>query len=173
MFNGADGAFDLYEDTDGREGECVVTRFHFKAGKIAELTMEIDGNAAGVIPENRCYDVCLRGVQRPSSVTLDDSDTQWCYDEEKKELRVSVSGENRRAFHIRIEVQDATIAAPDKKQAVYRILHRAQIPYLVKTAVFDAVCGEPSVARILGRLHEINMPESLTGAMLEQVLSEC
>ena len=159
IFNGADGAFTLYEDAgDG----SATTAFTFKAGTKAVLTAVTAGEE-GVIPENRRYTLRFRGMEKPVSVSAKD----WNYDPDAKVLTVQVSEKD---FRVEIELADASIAAPEKAAAVYDILHKAQISYEVKTKVYEAICGGKDTSRILGDLYQMELDAGLMGAMVEQLI---
>ena len=168
VFQGADGSFDLYED-DG--GEAVITRFRFKAGETAQLTAEVIGDAEGVIPENRVCHLVFRGMAEPAEVRINGEAAAWRYDAQKREVHVStVCG--RGGFELTLEQTGTGIAEPEKKAVIYGILHRAQVSYVGKSKVYEAVCQESNGVRLLGRLREIDMPESLLGAVMEQIMAE-
>ena len=167
VFQGADGSFDLYEDNGG---EPVITRYRFTTGKRVVLTAEVLGEAAGIIPENRVTHLVLRGMAEPVKVLVNGGEAQWQYDPEKKEVRLSVAC-GTGGFEVCAELQEAAITQPDRTAAIYQILLHAQIPFGTKTEVYEAVCREKNVARLLGKLQEITMPESLLGAVLEQILA--
>ena len=169
VFNGADGTFDLYED---QGGEPVITRFRFTHGKTAELCAEVQGDASGVIPENRRCHLVFRGMEQPTAVSLNGMEANWCYDADKKEVHVTADC-GMQGFRIGLELADASPVDPDRKKVIYNILHRAQVVYAVKSEIYEAVCQEKDVARVIGRLHEIQMPEPLQKAVLEQILAIC
>jgi len=166
VFNGADGAFDLYEDEGG---EPVITRFAFTHGKTSVFRAEILGDAQGIIPQNRSYQLIFRGMAAPAAVTVDAGECSWSYNAEKKEICAAIT--NAKAFTLTLEMTTEEIADQDVTAAIYRLLHRAQIDYMLKSQVFDAVCQEKGIARIVSRLLEIPMSENLRSAVMEQLLS--
>ena len=168
VFHGADGSFDLYEDAGS---EPVITRFRYTAGKKAVLTAEVVGNAEGIIPENRTCQLVLRGMAKPASVVVNGEAAKWHYNAKKREVTVSVSS-GCGGFEVQVLQTEAAIAEPDRNAAIYIILHRAQIDFTMKTAIYEAVCAEKNVARLLGRLQLIHMPEPLLGALQERILAE-
>ncbi len=175
VYNGADGSFDLYEDRgDGfAEAGPVVTHFAFTAGRTAELTIRIAGEAEGVIPAERSYEIHISGIAGPRNITADGGSLPaQRYDEAKKELTVFVRGGISPLVRIRIETGTEEIAHFEKKPVVYSILHKAQLPYALKTAVYEAGFDAADPARLLGKLYEIGLPESLMGAMVEQVIAD-
>ena len=161
VFNGADGEFKLYEDAGDK---TAVTTFTFRAGKQAKLTAKVE-EEPDVIPENRQYTLRLRGVSCPVSVSAEG----WSYDEQSRELTVAVSG---KTFELELELADAGIVAPDRNETIYRILHKAQISYDLKTAVYGAVTRSEDIARILGNLYQMQLDSNLMGAMVEQLICD-
>lgn len=175
--NGADGSFAMYEDLcdDNRVVNPVVTRFTFTAGKTAKFSIQIEGESEGVIPKDRSYDICLKGVNEPVSVAFEDSTVEFTqnYDVEKKELRICFNGQDKKQFAIQIQMKDEQVVNRDKERAIYELLHRAQIEYNVKSALFDEVCREKNVPRLLGKMQQMKLDSKLAGAVIEQIVSDC
>lgn len=169
VFNGAEGSFDLYEDCGG---EPVITRFRFVPGKTAAVTAEVLGDAADVIPETRVCHLVLRGMHAPKSVLVNGEAARWTYDAEAKEIHVTVAA-GQQGFHVQIQLEDETIADRDRTAEIYRILHRAQVEFELKSEIFAAVSTDQSVQRKLGQLQEMEIPDSLRKAVLEQLLASC
>ena len=161
IFCGADGSFKLYEDADDKS---AVTTFDFRWGKHCVLTAKTAGDS-GVIPANRQYTLRFRGLEKPVSVSAEN----WHYDDQKKELVVSVPGES---FSLELELAEATIVAPDRQAAIYQILHKAQMAYDLKTGIYNAVCQGVDTARILGDLYQMQLDSNLMGAMVEQLICD-
>ena len=161
IFNGADGLFTMYEDQDGR---MATTTFAFTHGNRSVLTVRTAGDA-GVIPENRSYCLKFRGMEKPLSVSAE----TWEYDDETRILTVFAAGKDLRVV---IELADGAIAAPEKTAAVYALLHRAQIAYELKTAIFETVSSGEDTARILGDLYRLNLESNLLGALVEWLICD-
>ncbi len=168
VFTGADGTFELYEDCGNRS---VITRFQFTYGEDSWLKADIIGDPDGIIPEDRVYTVVFHGINGNFSGNVHPVIAGWDYDREKKQLTFQGIHCGTGGFQILACQQDAAIAAPDRNQVIYDFLHRAQVEYELKTEVYEAVCSEKTVARILGKLMQIEMPESLRNAVLEQILA--
>lgn len=176
IFNGADGAFDLYEDAcrEGEAAEPVITHIAFKAGKTAEISISIEGEAEGVIPENRRYELHIRGICRPSEAVVLSGVTAelvWSYDSEKKECLISFDGGNAKELCIQLQLESEQIEEPEKEKAIYDILHRAQIEYDLKAVVFEEVQSEKNAARLFAKLQQKKLEDTLIGAIVEQVIS--
>jgi len=162
IMNGADGTFTLYEDQDDR---MATTTFTFCHGKQSVLTVQTAGDS-GVIPENRSYCLKLRGMEKPLAVT----GANWEYDDAAKVLTVSVAG--KKDFRVEMELADEGIVAPEKTGAIYSLLHKAQISYELKTAIFAAVSAKDDPARILGNLYQMGLETGLLGAVAEQIICD-
>lgn len=174
IFGGAAGSFELYEDSgDDSQDPPVITRITFTPGQQSTVGIRVEGEREGVIPANRCYECCIHGIAEPAAVSAGDCEIrEQRYDREKKVLTVTVSG-NASAFVLTLNTPDQRIMEPDRKDAIYRLLHRAQLPYKMKTEVFEAVTGEENSARLLGKLYEMELPESLLGALVERITANC
>ena len=162
IFNGADGKFTMYED---RGDATATTAFTFSHGKHSVLTAKTAGDS-GVIPENRKYCLKFRGMEKPLAVSAD----TWEYDNDAKVLTVFVTGQ--KDFCVEVELADEAIAAPEKTAAVYALLHKAQISYELKTAIFEAVSAKENPDRILGNLYQMNLDSGLMGAVVEQIICD-
>lgn len=177
VYNGADGAFDMYEDDceECLETEPVITHIAFKAGKTAELSIKIEGEPQGVIPKNRTYDIHVKGIEEPERVVFKSNDaieyTQQ-YDSRKKEIRICFCGGNEREIVIQIQTQNGQIIGQDRDEAIYKLLQRAQISYDVKEAVFGEVCREKNNTRLCGKLKQMHIKDELEGAIVEQIIAE-
>ena len=119
-----------------------------------------------MIPENRKYCLKFRGMKKPLAVSAD----TWEYDENTKVLTVAVTG--KKDFRVELELADEAIAAPEKTAAVYALLHKAQISYELKTAIFEAVSAKENPDRILGNLYQMNLDSGLLGAVTEQIICD-
>ena len=169
VWNGAAGSFDLYEDSgDEAMGDPVITHISFQPGRNARVSMHVEGEWHGVIPEGRSYALHLHAIERPEQITVRGGMVlNQSYDAEMKELTVWISGESTQ-LEIRVEAGTG-IAERNRNAVIYDILHKAQIPYKTKTEVFEAVTEEQDSARLLGKLYEMNLTESLAGAIIEQI----
>ena len=166
---GAEGAFELYED--GGDDALAITRFRFQPGRNARFHIGLEGRTAGVIPAGRRYALHFHCAARPVSVTAHGARvTEQHYDDEKKVLTLRLCDADLDA---RIGLETAgSIAVPDRKASIYHMLQKAQLPYQMKTEVFDAVQWEPDPVRLLSRLYQMKLPESLMGALVEQICAE-
>ena len=173
--NGADGDFDLYEDRpEGTAEEApVITHFAFRAGKNPTVTIRREGEWQGVVPADRTYRLRLLGVEKPVSLSLSDgTEFTQSYEEARKELTITICPKGDQVC-LTLEEGTCAIADGDKLGTVYNILHKAQLPYEMKTLVYETMCREENPARLLGKLSEMNLPNALLGALTEQIISNC
>lgn len=176
IYHGANGSFDMYEDAcEESIGESpVITRFAYVAGKTAELSIQVEGEAEGVIPEDRTYEIYIKGISEPKNIVFVSNDSleySYYYDAEKKEIKICFCGGIERKFVIQIQTQDEKIIGQDKERAIYELLHRAQIEYDIKASLFDTVSRENDNVRLLGKLQQMNLEKALMGAVIEQIVA--
>jgi len=74
VYAGADNSFALYED-DGttanyKNGQYAVTKMELSWGENPVFTIHAPKGDLSVIPEKRCYDIELIGIQEPESVVV-------------------------------------------------------------------------------------------------------
>ncbi len=177
VFNGADGAFDLYEDHGDDRGEDapVITKLRFTTGQQMQLSVEPGEDRDGVIPVSRCYHIHVRGVEEPQAVELLDGAAIFftcSYAADKKELCLDIIPPAGECFGFKIETDNPEIASPDRKKVIYTLLHRAQISYAVKQSLYQMICEETNLTRLLGKLNQMHLDPMLTGAIVEQIVAE-
>ena len=175
VFNGADGAFDLYEDAgDAYKAGPAVTHFRFQSGKTAELTIEPEGKTPDVIPAGRIYDIRIRGIEEPAAVVSESAaELSRGYDTGNREFNIQLkSDESRRPIHLRLTLETGCALGHDKKSAIYEILQRAQVAYQIKSDIYREVCLEQDIGRLLGKLTGMEVGANLTGAVIEQLVAE-
>lgn len=171
IFNGNAGSFDLYEDKGADSMEApVITRFAFTPGeKTLALEIRMEGEAAGVIPENRSYELHFVGVHPARPVKPEGAELlQQRYDSGKKELTVVLRG-GYDPIRIVLETEDVSIAQQDHTRDIYHLLNRAQLPYNLKEQVFNTITAEPEPARLLAKLMAMHLPERLMEVLTEQI----
>lgn len=170
IFNGAEGAFDLYEDKGDDSMEApVITRFAFVPGKQAKLNIRVEGDAEGVIPQGRTYELRFVGFQAATEVSVTGGkllEKRYC--DEQKEIILLVEHQEGE-IAVQLELPEAAIAEVDYIPAVYHLLNRAQLPYNMKESVFNTVNGEKNPARLLGILNAMQLPDALIDALTEQI----
>lgn len=171
IWNGAKGSFDLYEDGgDDAQEAPAVTHFSFCPGDTAAIRMNTEGECADVIPEGRYYAFHLHGVECPEKIAVSGGTLlEQHYDSEKKVLTIGVGGCRTQA-----EIQAAMtagIAEQNRNAAIYEMLNKAQIPYKTKAEIFDTVTKECDPVRLLGKLYEMNIKDSVAGAVIEQIVA--
>ena len=158
VWPGADGSFEMYEDSGVYGAEPAVTHFALSWGETARLTATVTGDA-GCIPEDRRYQVRVTGVAEPERVSA----AGWRYDRESRTLCFELDT-GRGGFEVTFS---AGLADQDPVEEVFRILTRAQLPYELKTRIYDAVRRGPDLPHVLAALTELELPPSLFGAVTE------
>ena len=172
VYHGAEGSFLMVEDDcSGRRSSPVVkTRFTYTlpGEKEAVFRMELEGEADGIIPANRTYQVTLFGVREPEDVLVNGAaEVQQTYREEEKALCVTLGGESIQAFEIRVKLPDQAVQGPDKLRQIFTILQHAQIEYELKDRIYEAVNRGGDTAKTLAALAELGAEPSLYGAVAE------
>lgn len=169
IFNGARGSFALYEDSGDEAMEApVITRFSFRPGKTVTVSMDVEGERTGVIPEDRVYDLHIHGIVCPENVKVSGGTIlDQRYDDEKKVLTIRACAEGSQ-LQVQVETTVQAIVEQDRASVIYDILHKAQLPYKLKTEVFEAVVKTADSGRLLGKLYEMDLPHSLAGVLVEQ-----
>ena len=125
-----------------------------------------------MIPASRSYEIHILGIARPQKITLSDGTAvQWDYNVEKREAIIRLQGRNLQRASIQIQTESPDIAGLETLPEIFRILNRAQLPYAMKAAVFDACENTDDPARLLLKLHELELPESLAGAVIELIIA--
>ena len=176
VYNGADGAFDLYEDSGtGLDARPVVTHFRFTSGKHAMLTIEVEGEPEGVIPAERIYDICICAVEEPSEALLDSGLAELSreYDMVKRQFHLRFRGSGQRSMKLRIALGTGCAVGRDKKGRIYEILQRAQIAYDAKSSIYQEVLQDQNMCRLFGKLSRMDIDKNLFGAIAEQIASDC
>ena len=172
VYHGGEGRFTMVEDDcSGRRSSPVVkTRFTYElpGDREAVLRMELEGGDAGLIPEDRAYQITVFGVEKPEEVLVRGAaGSQWTYREEDKSLYVELRGRSIRQFEVRLVLADREIAQQDKQRQIFTILQHAQIEYTLKDRIYHAVTHGRSTAGILAALTEMQVEPALYGAVTE------
>ena len=158
VWPGADGSFDMYEDSGVYGAEPDVTHFDFSWGETSRLTAAVSGDGS-CIPAGRRFRVYVTGVERPDFVSADG----WSYDAPTHTLRFELAA-GREGFAAEFA---AALACPEPEREVFDILNRAQIAYELKTKIYEAVQRGPDLVHALAVLTALDLPPALFGAVTE------
>ncbi len=158
VWPGADGHFDMYEDSGVYGAEPTVTHFTFTWGKTARLTATVEGDGS-CIPAERRVRVLVTGVAEPEAVSVDG----WRYDEESRTLCFELVP-GRDGFSAAFS---ADMVDPDPVEEVFDLLTFAQISNELKRQIYDAVRTSPGLAHALAALGRMDLPPALYGAVTE------
>ena len=172
VYHGAEGSFLMAEDDcSGRRSAPVLkTRFTYElpGEKDAVFRMELADGDTGLIPADRTYQITIFGVQKPESVQVQGvEEFEQTYREQDKALYIELRGQSIRRFEIRLSLADREIAGQDKEQQIFTILQRAQIEYILKDRIYDAVTRGRNTAGVLAALTEMQVEPALYGAVTE------
>lgn len=172
VYHGAEGSFLMAEDDcSGRRSAPVLkTRFTYElpGDKDAVFRMELADGDTGLIPADRAYQITIFGVQKPESVQVQGvEEFEQTYREQDKALYIELRGRSIRRFEIQLSLADREIAGQDKEQQIFTILQRAQIEYILKDRIYDAVTRGRNTAGVLAALTEMQVEPALYGAVTE------
>lgn len=172
VYHGAEGSFLMIEDNcSGRRSAPVLkTRFTYElpGDKDAVFRMELADGDTGLIPADRAYQITIFGVQKPESVQVQGvEEFEQTYREQDKALYIELRGRSIRRFEIRLSLADREVAGQDKEQQIFTILQRAQIEYILKDRIYDAVTRGRNTAGVLAALTEMQVEPALYGAVTE------
>ena len=166
LYPGAGGETEIIEDNgklpDDPEYRRAVTRIRMARGR--GLTVEIlppEGEAS-LLPANRRYAVELNGVadRAPDAA---DCGYAAAYDGERRALRLKMEAAS---CCLRWESFPEP-PAPDFACRLQELLQRAQIAYDLKNEIVHTARSYPDPVHFLAALHMMQVPDSLTGAVLE------
>ncbi len=173
VFAGADGAFTLYEDDniskDYQEGACVTTAMRFAWEPEAEFVLEEPKGNCALLPERRDYTVQFHGLQPADMEVLVNGSAigvQQDYDAKAHVLTCRiphVSSSSR--LHIRIP--NAALARNDLPGACYQFLHRAEVSFSLKDAIYELIQKSEDKTVLLSELQAMDLDSELMGALTE------
>lgn len=172
VYHGAEGSFLMTEDDcSGRRSAPVLkTRFTYElpGEREAVFRMELADGDAGLIPADRAYQITIFGVQEPEAVRVQGAEEfRRTYREREKALYIELRGRSIRRFEIRLTLADREAAGQDKERQIFTLLQRAQIEYVLKDRIYDAVTCGRNTAAILAALTEMQVEPALYGAITE------
>ena len=130
--------------------------------------MELVGENTGLIPEERIYQITIFGVRAPEDVRVLGTDQfHWSYREREKALYVELGGRSVRKFEVRLGLAGLEVMGQEQEQQIFAILQHAQIEYVLKDQIYDAVTHGRNTAEILAALTEMQVEPALYGAITE------
>ncbi|NHJ33179.1 MAG: DUF5110 domain-containing protein, partial [Asgard group archaeon] len=147
VFPGSNNQFVLFED-DGVSQKYKTDNFTQteikleSTGKLATLEVNPTKGDSSLIPNNRQFEIILKGVNEPTSisVTIDTSkkDAKWSYDKKTRTLKIEqIQCKPKQKLHCQIKHtkelinQDSFI-----EEKLYSVMRSMQIPYNLKTDVY-------------------------------------
>ena len=140
---GANGGFTLIEDDgeslDYREGKVSKTHFEFKwSDKEAELQIAAADDAAGVLPERRCWTVHFIGFAPECTFELDGKTVETAYCPQRHEHTVTVELAAKESAQIVLHAAKGLMhRGEDAINRCIDLLTRAQIPLSAKILLHE------------------------------------
>lgn len=170
VYNGANGEFELYEDssayTDSDVAETAYTRIETSIKKdriIIDISVDDEDH---ILPEDRTYKFIVHGIDDVHSVL--DAGEEICFDyNNAHELVFSIAGENLLRTTIDVVPETLDIMKPSYSDEIFKILKRAEIEYDIKQRIIEVINRENNINRMIGCLYELGISDSLLGAIIE------
>ena len=173
VYAGADGNFTLYEDDnetmDYQKDVCVSTEFRWNWEEKTFVIAPARGEVS-LIPSFRDYTVeicgCTRvdvwlyrnGVEEAAEVSYQEDTQTLCA------VVGNVAGTDEICLKFGSEMK---LAENDRKGRIFRFLHRAEIGYPLKRAIYGLVCRCEDVSIVLAELGTMELDADLFGCLRE------
>lgn len=179
VFAGADGSFTMYEDNLDKEtmedGSSAETRFTYTDGETAGLVIETSDESC-ILPAERTYTVKLYGLGKAEQVTVSVNGESFAHTVDYEEKTGCIIVQLSKPAHGgRLEL---SVMAKRQEKGAYRlreafeILDKAQIAYDLKKDAYDILKSNLLLPALIGRLHMLNLGDTLMGALLEILTRE-
>lgn len=161
VFPGGDNVFTLYEDAgDGNgfeQGAFCRTQMALTWGESARFCIEPAEGQLALIPNQRDWEICLRGFHRDAcvSVTVDGkpAGATCCRDAETNTTVVGLQAAATSRICLEITGQILIHDNADLLDRCAQIINRAELTYYAKGALWSVLTGEfPSVHKRLLKL---------------------
>lgn len=175
---GANGEFSLYED-DGvsleyENGHYVVTKLILDYEKESEFIIEPPQGDIDLIPNNRIYQLRMKGFNKPEKIHLitksETSELDYEYDCMKNEILIKDIKTDNERVQIRF-IGGMTLARNATKELCFDILDQAEIDFMTKEIIFDLLHRE-SIEGILSAMQTLSIDSDLYGAISEVLLAQ-
>ena len=175
VFPSDNGRFEMYEDDgttmDYENGGYAITSFDFSWGDKPVLRMSVSGNADGIIPGDRTYEIRFRKLSECTNVTVTDKngavDAEVSYDNESVIVSFGAfEGEAVIAFN-----ENVNVAPNDYKKRCFEILCRAEIDNYSKGALFERI-ENGSVTAALAQIDSVVDDECVCRELFEAILAK-
>ncbi|MDE7013118.1 MAG: DUF5110 domain-containing protein, partial [Kineothrix sp.] len=180
VYAGADGKFTLYEDDNEsvayESGDCVKTLFTYEEGERAVFTIEPAEGNLELIPGEREFTVVAAGFLEEAAnlvaVTVDGQflpgeKLEISYEKEKQAVTVEIpnvgTGQRVQVFLPMEHRAKGNLV----EERVFAFLNQAEIEFMQKDAVFQAVKKEPRVCVLLAQLHAMGLEKEFYEALAE------
>lgn len=180
VYAGADGTFALYEDDNEsvayESDDCAKTLFTYEEGEQAVFTVEPAEGNLELIPGEREFTVSAVGFAQEAAdrviVTVDgqalpEAELGISYEKEMQAVTVKVPamGIGRRIqIFLPMEHRAKGNAVQER---VFEFLNQAEIEFMQKDEIFQAVKKETRVSVLLAGLHAMGLEKGLYEALAE------
>lgn len=179
VFAGADGSFTMYEDNLDKEtmedGSSAETQFTYTDGETAGLVIETSDESC-ILPAERTYTVKLYGLGKAEQVTVSVNGESFAHTVDYEEKTGCIIVQLSKPAHGgKLEL---SVMAKRQEKGAYRlreafeILDKAQIAYDLKKDAYDILKSNLLLPALIGRLHMLNLGDTLMGALLEILTRE-
>ena len=180
VYAGADGKFTLYEDDNEsvayESGDCVKTLFTYEEGERAVFTVEPAEGNLRLIPGEREFTVAAAGFTQEAAgqveVTVDgqalpEAKLEISYEKEMQTVMVKIPamGTGRR---IKVFLpMEHRAKGNEVQKRIFEFLNQAEIEFMQKDEIFQAVKKETRVSVLLAGLHAMGLEKGLYEALAE------
>ena len=152
-------------------GGFAITSFNFSWGDKPVLKMSVSGNADGIIPSDRTYEIRFRKLSECTNVSVTDKngavDAKVSYDNETVIVSFgSFEGEAVIAFNEKVSV-----APNDYKKRCFEILCRAETDNHSKEALFERI-ENGSITTALAQIDSVIDDECVCRELFEAILAK-
>ena len=151
VFPEANNTFNLYEDEgDGnayKDGDFVTTEFNLDWNDKAVFTINPAKGNADLIPENRTWDIKLRGFAKDINLKVYVDGKEISFDKvfDAKTSTTSILVKNISVnSEIKVEVDGENLTTDNShaKERMFDIIMHSQVNYATKSALWKAFCGK-------------------------------
>ncbi len=181
VFGGADGRFALYED-DGIsdnfiDGKFTITDFNlcWRQENETRFTITPGVDPANIMPRQRQYTICFRGVCDTDSVQVLIGDLQAAftkvYDTQSETMTLTLPSGDTSDFIV-IRFSKGLLLSDNNVQGrIFNLLNTAQIAYEMKEKIYKSVCTKDA-GSVICELQAMSLSSGLLGAISEILFAQ-
>ncbi len=179
VYSGADGSFELYEDDNETKGyekdDCVKTRMTYEEQEGLVFTIYPAEGNKNLIPKKRSYRVYFHGFLQEMAENMavwaeaGNIQAKVFYEEESRAVVAEVlDADVEGTLMFKAEKKYTKPENPVLKNC-FDFLNQAEIDFVCKDAVYEAVSSCKSAAMVISHLSTMNLDKDLFGALLEHL----